>query len=326
MTLREKPAFLPFAMPLVGVALVTAAAVRLAPVAPAQFYPVFIALTLGIAAVWGRGPGFVSVGASALAIAFFSLSGVDFAVADPVDAAGLIGLIAADILVVIVVAGQRDCLEIERERCDALKARGDAVRAVIDEMSHRLKNDLGSLAAIARLRAARAEHPETIEALASFAHRIAAQARIYDRFDSGQVLGGPIALKDYIERLCDDFRLAHLSLRPVRIEVDVAEIGVAAASATILGSIVNELLTNASKHAFPEDRPGAISVLFGAHPMLVGRYRLTVADDGVGFCSVTANGNGIGRKLLAAMASQLGGELHLARVNGMTVGQVDVSL
>jgi len=93
--------------------------------------------------------------------------------------------------------------------------------------------------------------------------------------------------------------------------------------AVIIGLIVNELLTNASKYAFPEERPGTISVSLGHHPTRKDMLQLIVADDGVGFRSTRGDRPGLGQKLVAAMASQLGGGFNLARLNNATVGQVD---
>src|ERR1700712_3939548 len=221
MSVEEKSTVLRYVVPLAGVAIVTAGTVTAPSVAPALFYPLYIALTLIVTALAGRGAGFVTVAASGLAISYFSLTGVAFAVSDPVDAAGLIGLIAVDILAVVIVAGYRDWLAVERARCGDITQRENAIHAITAEVSHRLKNDLASLAAIAHIGALRAEQRETADALESFGRRIDAQARIYARFDLGRGLEGDVGLQPYLRTLCEDFRLAHLNLRPIALQVDV---------------------------------------------------------------------------------------------------------
>ena len=195
--------------------------------------------------------------------------------------------------------------------------------AIVKEHAHRLRNDLGGLAAVALLRASTAEHDETRVALGAIADRITAQARVHARLDAGAGTRANVDLKTFIEGLGEDFRYAHLSLRPVGLAIDAISFEMLTGRAVIIGLIVNELLTNASKYAFPDERPGTISITLGHHPARKEMLQLIVADDGVGFRSTQGDRPGLGQKLVAAMASQLGGSFNLARLNSATVGQVD---
>ena len=78
--------------------------------------------------------------------------------------------------------------------------------------------------------------------------------------------------------------------------------------AVLLGLIVNELVTNAIKHAFPDGRVGRVSVGFEA---LGGQLRLCVQDDGVGFADRNRRDTGIGQDLIAGLSDQLGAELQV---------------
>ena len=76
-----------------------------------------------------------------------------------------------------------------------------------------------------------------------------------------------------------------------------------------VGLILNELLTNAFKYAFPNDRRGAIKVEFRKES---DSYSLAVADDGVGMSSRPAaeqKGSGLGQRLIRSMVGQLDGSL-----------------
>jgi len=79
--------------------------------------------------------------------------------------------------------------------------------------------------------------------------------------------------------------------------------------ATSLGLIVNELVTNAIKHAFPNSRSGRIRVAF---EVLKDELRLCVEDDGIGFRPLMRKNNGMGQDLVAGLAGQLAGHLEVA--------------
>jgi two-component sensor histidine kinase len=79
-----------------------------------------------------------------------------------------------------------------------------------------------------------------------------------------------------------------------------------------LGLIVNELVTNAMKHAFPHGRAGRIRVAFEATK---AELSLCVEDDGVGFSPGMRKDAGMGRDLVSGLAGQLGGRLEVASTN-----------
>jgi two-component system, sensor histidine kinase PdtaS len=75
-----------------------------------------------------------------------------------------------------------------------------------------------------------------------------------------------------------------------------------------LGLIVNELVTNAIKHAFPHGRSGRIRVAF---EVLKDELRLCVEDDGVGFRTPVRKGTGMGQNLVSGLTGQLAGHLQV---------------
>ena len=75
-----------------------------------------------------------------------------------------------------------------------------------------------------------------------------------------------------------------------------------------VGLIINELLTNTLKYAFPDQRAGRVRVTFEREPQA---YCLRVSDDGVGMVAGTETASGLGQRLVRAMASQLRGSLEI---------------
>jgi two-component sensor histidine kinase len=82
-----------------------------------------------------------------------------------------------------------------------------------------------------------------------------------------------------------------------------------------IGMVLNELVTNAAKYAFPGERTGVVRVSFAKAD---GNWRLTVADDGVGLKS-DKPGKGLGTRLIEAFARQAGGSISAGAGPGTTV-------
>ena len=109
---------------------------------------------------------------------------------------------------------------------------------------------------------------------------------------------------DFIRQLALDL-VAASGREDIRIELDLEPASIGAGRAAPLALILNELLTNAIRHAFPEGRAGTIRVHLrdGA-----GMVRLDVRDDGVGDAAVPSR-SGIGTTLVRQLARQLGAEV-----------------
>jgi two-component sensor histidine kinase len=99
-----------------------------------------------------------------------------------------------------------------------------------------------------------------------------------------------------------DLANALTDIRPIAVKVDAAELYLSAEQAIPLGLIVNELVTNSLKHAFPGDRAGTVRVVLSFHTHLA----LLVQDDGIG-CPTPKEG--VGSRLVQLLAQQLGAKI-----------------
>ena len=120
----------------------------------------------------------------------------------------------------------------------------------------------------------------------------------------GQIL---VDTSTFVAELCDDLRTSLLGGRSVRLVVEAESHQMRFARALPIGLIINELVTNAFKYAFPGDQDGTVDVRFAR----VGdRYELSVSDNGVGVGVVAGNGkSGLGRQLVQALSQQLQGSV-----------------
>ncbi|WP_406666761.1 sensor histidine kinase [Gallaecimonas sp. GXIMD1310] len=182
---------------------------------------------------------------------------------------------------------------------------------LLGEVHHRVKNNLQVISSLLNLQARTA--PEAIqEALTDSQHRVKAMALIhqllYERQDFSQ-----LDLKAYMERLGYLLRESMLRRMPgiklnVNCEVDFS---LDLDRAVPCGLLVNELVTNAIKHAFP-DGQGQITI------DILGPDRLVVSDDGIGLPDAVIPGevDSLGYQLIPLLVEQMGATMAIARETG----------
>jgi PAS domain S-box-containing protein len=200
------------------------------------------------------------------------------------------------------VTAQKALVEEEvRIRTAALEEALEAKTLLLHEVDHRVKNNLMMIGSLLRLQLRQIGDPEIsgklelmlqrVDALASI-HRRLYQGPDIKRFDVGaftaQLAGDIVASsgRDDIEVRC--------RLHPLEI---------ASKHASALGLLVNEIITNAVRHAFPNGRRGVIEV---SSETAAGFGSISVADDGKGFCLEKTASDSLGRVLVERLARQIG--------------------
>lgn len=148
---------------------------------------------------------------------------------------------------------------------------------------------------------ARRASPEAREVLETAADRVQAVARVHRHLELRREIV-VVDSKLYISELCDDLRLSRLTSGSVSLDSVAESHPLGIEKAVPLGLIVNESVTNAAKHAFPDDRPGKISVRFDR---LGDVYHLTIRDNGRGRNDAASEGSG--SRLVLLLAAQLDG-------------------
>lgn len=202
--------------------------------------------------------------------------------------------VATSIGVALISEGLRKAWEraVIAERTSAL---------LLEELRHRTKNDLAMVGSILALQTRAAQNHDVKAALDLATARIRAIAGANAHFgpDADQ---SSIDIREYLTSLCSHLSDSVRGIRPVRIELDVDSKILKARDALPLGLIVNELVTNALKYAFPENRAGMVRVT-----LKNGSHVLMVEDDGVGLQA--GQKNGIGTRLTRMLAQQLDGSI-----------------
>ncbi|MFC4170464.1 PAS domain-containing protein [Microvirga sp. GCM10011540] len=180
----------------------------------------------------------------------------------------------------------------------------DQKTALLHEVEHRVKNNLQVISSIVLLKARRLKSPESRRVLQELAERISALSTVHRLlYTSGDVSRFDFAA--FTHELIPELS-AGLPLGQVELDLDVEPVSVSAAKAASLALLLNELVGNAVKHAFPEGRKGTLTIEIGKTEK---GLELAVADDGVGFDGAVLHEGGLGRTLIDMLVRQLKGHL-----------------
>jgi PAS domain S-box-containing protein len=196
-----------------------------------------------------------------------------------------------------------------------LRASLDEKEVLLKEVHHRVKNNLQIISSLLALQARETADPDAHRMFEDSQGRIRSMALIHEQlYQSGEL--SRIDFSEYVQRLCSHLADSSgvLNGRAV-LRIDVAPTPLPLFLAIPCGMILNELVSNALKHAFPEDRQGQIFVGFDIEGE---SYRLTVRDNGVGIAgrSSTPNTGSLGLKVVEALVGQLGGSLTCQNSGG----------
>ncbi len=196
----------------------------------------------------------------------------------------------------------------------------DALRektVLLNEVHHRVKNNLQVITSLLNLQADHASDPRLRAILAESCGRVKAMALthqlLYERKDFSR-----IDLGDYLQRLVQSIRASYRAGSQrigLRLAAPEGGIPLDLERAIPCGLLLNELVTNAFKHAFPGERSGEIAVELETAG---GDIVLAVADDGVGLppASELAGSPSLGLQLVPLFVEQLHGALQIERGDG----------
>jgi PAS domain S-box-containing protein len=164
------------------------------------------------------------------------------------------------------------------ERTTAMDAALKEKSALLHEVDHRVKNNLQLISSLLLLQSRRVEDERVRRALRAMLERVSAVATVHRRlFQSHDIERFDVA--DFIRDLASD--LAAAAHRPeITFRLDLERVEIAASQAAPAALVINELIGNALKHAFPEGRAGTVEVRLRR---TADGLDLSVQDDGVGF-------------------------------------------
>lgn len=207
-------------------------------------------------------------------------------------------------ILLVITLYQREVSKGLRERERRLELLDQARR----EIDHRAKNNYQTVLSLVQLQATRSEDTQVQQALRQVADRITAIAVANQHLALRSEDLATVSLRDHLCELCSQLERG-LARGEVRVECDVPDLATNADTAIHLGIIVNELVTNALKHAFAEGGNGVVRV---QSKLLARGFEVEVSDNGGGMDRPsTVPGTGLGRKLVETFAQHLDARLEM---------------
>ena len=198
-----------------------------------------------------------------------------------------------------------------------LEAKNKQNELLLKEIHHRVKNNLELVKSLISLQSEQIVDTATKDAMIASQNRVQSMGIIHQKLYQGKNLGN-VEMKDYflnlVEGILDTFNLEN----KIKIECAMEHLELDIDTAIPIGLIVNELLTNALKYAFPENKSGHIFIsLSKTSPETL---TLQVADNGVGKTKGLApKGTGFGLQLIKLLTQQLNGEMTEDTANGTSI-------
>ncbi|MBD0256584.1 MAG: histidine kinase, partial [Cytophagales bacterium] len=191
---------------------------------------------------------------------------------------------------------------------------------LLREIHHRVKNNLQVVMSLLSSQADSLQDKAALSAIQESQHRVQAIALIHQKLYQSEGVAR-IPMQDYIEEVVAYLHESYCLHQQVHFQVEVEPIELDVTQAVPLGLIINEVLTNAFKYAFPGGRPGTITLRL---QRLAATCQLTIADDGVGLPAHydPAQSRSLGMTLLHGFSGQLGGELTLTSPPGLSINLV----
>jgi len=190
-----------------------------------------------------------------------------------------------------------------RDRYAALAAEREVL---LREVNHRVGNSLQIIASLLHLQANSSTEEDVKAALTNAVGRVAAVAQVHRRLYTSHDLKS-VLLNQYLDALLEDLRRSAEGNRMSRLTLKAEPIEIDPDRAVAIGIIVNELVMNAVKYAYPEG-PGPIHVDLHAEGE---DLLLSIADDGVGLnVKIDPRSTGMGQRIVTAMASKLGASVE----------------
>ena len=210
-------------------------------------------------------------------------------------------------LLLLLLAGLYFNYRKTKKISDQLKIKNDENELLLKEIHHRVKNNLEIVSGLLELQSAQIDDESIQRAMIDSQNRVQAMGILHQKLYQGINLDS-IDMKDYFLNLSEGILDTFNADQKVTIDLVVQNLELDVDTAIPIGLIVNELLTNSLKYAFPNDGLGAISI--DLKELDNDYLELQVKDSGIGINEdEQPKGTGFGSQLVALLTKQLDGQL-----------------
>ncbi len=187
---------------------------------------------------------------------------------------------------------------------------------LLKEIHHRVKNNLQIISSLLNLQSRSIDNEKYLNIFKESQNRIRTMALVHEKLYQSDDLGH-INLPNYLYNVAMNlFHSYRSNSREINLKTDIEDISMDIELAIPCGLIVNELISNSIKYAFPEDRHGKINL--EVKLMNDEFYEMVIKDDGIGIPDSISfeKTPSLGLQLVRALVNQINGEMSLFKNNG----------
>jgi two-component sensor histidine kinase/PAS domain-containing protein len=209
-------------------------------------------------------------------------------------------------------------ITIRKQMEESLRQSLHEKQILLQEIHHRVKNNLQVVASLLGLQARGISDPELRILFKESQNRVRSMALIHEKLYRSETLAD-VDLNSYIQDLVAELVDFHrLDKEKVTLNVEIKGVSLPLNLAISCALILHELVSNSLKHAFPRDRSGTIHVIL--NNTADGEAMLNVSDDGVGLPAEVdiENTTSLGLKVVNLLVKQIDGTLEVKNHNGTT--------
>jgi two-component sensor histidine kinase/ligand-binding sensor domain-containing protein len=210
---------------------------------------------------------------------------------------------------------QQHLREMVEQRTAEIKKQDEDKTIMLQEIHHRVKNNLQIIISLFRLQKHFTENEEAIELFKNSENRINAMAKIHEKLYKTTDLSR-IAIDEYLFELIQEIISSYETRKRIELDFSVGKCNISIDQLTPLALIINEVVTNSIKYGYPGVEHPTLQLHM--HQSVLGKITLTMSDNGPGFDikSKWDNSETMGFELIKSLTEQLNGEFVIELKNG----------
>ena len=230
----------------------------------------------------------------------------------------LYGIIGVGLIVMMILIFQATSLRKANkqltEQKEELGRNAEEKQLLLNEIHHRVKNNLQVVSSLLNMQSREVTDEHVLHALKEGRDRVHSMALVHQMFYQGHDEAASIEADKYVDKLCNSLMRSYgaeeqgikltLNVQPVVLDID---------RATLVGLILNELVSNSLKYAFDGAKEKVLTVAFRSGPK---NLILQVSDTGMGTNGNERKPDSFGLKLVESMTRKLKGKLSTVTENG----------
>ena len=226
----------------------------------------------------------------------------------------LVGFI---VLALILLFFAKRAYDTKKKYAEVVSKENEHKEILLQEVHHRVNNSLQMISSLLSLQADNTTNSEVKEYLIKSENRVHAMSAMHELLHEGNTQL-QVDISKYLNRVLDFYKKVLETKPHIKLDADIPTVTFHSKIALPLALIVNELITNAIKYAFPDDKEGIIQITLATLEGNTNQWKLKINDNGVGLSEEknAIRENSLGLRLVHIMVKQLGGTLNITTQKG----------